>query len=402
VKRNSDGWDKGRVVVETIGTHSRKTLIEGGADGRYLPTGHLVYALSGVLLAVPFDIDRLEVLGGAMPVIEGIQRAGIAADGTGIAQFSYSATGMLAYLPGKPQVTEGNIGLALFDRKGAVEPLRVPSGAYLSPRVSRDGKFLAIDTDDGIDSIIWIYDLLGSTAMRRLTFGGRNRAPVWSPDGQWIAFQSDREGDVAIFRQRADGSGAAERLTKPEAGATHTPDSWSPDGASLLFTVQNGQQFTLWTMFTSDRRVARFGDVRSAEHLDAAFSPDGRWVAYPNEGCRQFAWVVDVPAAVPERGSEVSRSAGRRSPVLDAENRRIDSEFWTEHKFCDRGENDSASGIRSPHEFLAGGTGGTGHRSQSACGRRHAGRRACHWHHGRWGIRRHRRGADSRSDQLVR
>src|SRR5207244_3492153 len=62
--------------------------------------------------------------------------------------------------------------------------------------------------------------------------------------------------------------------------AVHTPQSWSPDGAHLLFTVQKDQQFTLWTMAMNDRRTAAFGDVRSAISPEAAFSPDGRWIAY--------------------------------------------------------------------------------------------------------------------------
>ena len=115
--------------------------------------------------------------------------------------------------------------------------------------------------------------------MRRLTFGGKNRAPIWSPDGQWIAFQSDREGDPAIFRQHADGSGTAERLTKPEPGTSHFPQSWSPDGAHLLLTVQKDQQFTLWTMAMKDRQMAAFEGVQSAIPTEAAFSPDGRWIA---------------------------------------------------------------------------------------------------------------------------
>ena len=84
--------------------------------------------------------------------------------------------------------------LALIDRKGGVEALKLPSGPYEHPRVSPDGKRIAFGTDDGKEANVWIYDLSGATAMRRLTFGGRNRFPIWSADGQRVAFQSDREG----------------------------------------------------------------------------------------------------------------------------------------------------------------------------------------------------------------
>src|SRR6516165_8233492 len=77
---------------------------------------------------------------------------------------------------------------------------------------------------------------------------GSNRFPIWSADSQRVAFQSDREGDRGIFWQRSDGSGTAERLTKPEAGANHFPEAWSPKGDSFLFYVQDkNNQNSLWT-----------------------------------------------------------------------------------------------------------------------------------------------------------
>ena len=78
---------------------------------------------------------------------------------------------------------------------------------------------------------MWVYDLGTGGALRRLTFGGGNYFPIWTLDGQYITFQSNREGDLAIYRQRADGSGGAERLTRVEDGdSAHEPESWSPDG----------------------------------------------------------------------------------------------------------------------------------------------------------------------------
>jgi len=282
LKKAADGWEKGQVVVQTFDNGARKTLVDGGSDGRYLSTGHLVYASSGVLLAVPFDPGRLAISGGPVPIVEGVRRAVLGPNATGITHFGYSRNGSLVYLPGQAKLsTSGaDLDLALFDRKGGAQPLKLPPGTYRSPRVSPDGKAVAFDSEDDKEAIVWIYDLAGGSAMRRLTFGGKNRAPIWSPDGTWIAFQSDREGDLAIFRQRADGSGPAERLTKPEAGSSHSPQGWSPDGAHLLLTIQKDQHFTLWTMAMKDRRMTAFGDVRSVIPTEAAFAPDGRWVAY--------------------------------------------------------------------------------------------------------------------------
>ena len=150
-------------------------------------------------------------------------------------------------------------------------------GPYVTPRVSPNGKQIAFERDDEHEASIWTYSLEGGHAAQRLTFSGNKRAPVWSADGAWIVYQSDRDGDRAIFRQRADGTGTIERLTKPEPGVTHTPQSSSSDGVSLLFSAQKEGQSRLWTITLKDRKVAAYGDMNARE---AAFSPDGRWVVY--------------------------------------------------------------------------------------------------------------------------
>lgn len=127
---------------------------------------------------------------------------------------------------------------------------------------------------------MWVYDLAGRAARRRLTFDGGNRTPIWAPDGQWIAFQSDRAGDRAIFRQRADGSGAAERLTRPAPGTVHTPQSWLPGGAALLFSIQTGGEWGLALLSMKDRTVTPYGGIHSRFPLAASFSPDGQFVLY--------------------------------------------------------------------------------------------------------------------------
>jgi Tol biopolymer transport system component len=298
LKKAADTWDKGQIVVQRLSTKERKMLISGGADARYVPTGHLVYAVSGVLLAVPFNPTTLAVTGAPVPLVEGVQRGGLTSGGSGLGQYTFSTTGELAYVPGPARTAAlaGDRDLAIFDRNGTSQALKLRPGSYRSPRVSRDGKFVAFDTDDG-EEVVWIYDLAGGSAPRRLTFGGQNRAPVWSPDSQWIAFQSDRDGDAAVFRQRADGSGSAERLTKAEQGVAYVPQSWSADGDHLLITKQKDQRFTLVTLRLTDRTLTPFGDVQSIEPTEAAFSPDGRWVLYQSRADRtREVFVQPFPA----------------------------------------------------------------------------------------------------------
>src|SRR6058998_577220 len=115
--------------------------------------------------------------------------------------------------------------------------------------------------------------------MRRLTFGGANRFPIWSADGERVAFQSDRVGDLGIFWQRADGAGTAERLTKPEQGVAHVPDSWSPDGNNLSFTAVKGNEAAVWIFSIKEKKAAVFAQAASTFLSWSAFSPDGAWLA---------------------------------------------------------------------------------------------------------------------------
>jgi Tol biopolymer transport system component len=163
---------------------------------------------------------------GPTPVVEGIRSSDAATTGT--AQFSFSDSGSLVYLPGQA-FSLPQLQLAFVDRNGNTKPLGLPPAPYDALRLSPDGRQLTFDLTDGRERNIWVYALSGGSSMRRLTFGGtNNQAPIWSGDGESIVYRSNREGDTAIYSQRADGNGAAERLTKPESGTTHGEDSGLP------------------------------------------------------------------------------------------------------------------------------------------------------------------------------
>ena len=278
----SDGtrWDEAQIVVQSLDTGERRTLIEGGSDARYVPTGHLVYALEDVLFAAPFDVGSLEVTGGQVPVVEGVRRSPI----TGLARYAFSEWGSLIYVAGF--VSTDRI-LALVDRSGVVEPLNVRPAPYLSPRLSPDGSQLAVQTleDDG-QSVVWVYDLSGDTAIRQLTQEGNDSRPIWTPDGERLTFASDRAGTTSIYWQSADGSGVAEPLTTAEAGVTHTPESWSPDGRTLSFDhVAAVRDASIWTLsLDGGTEPEPFYDIPDGlDQLGAAFSPNGRWLAYHSD-----------------------------------------------------------------------------------------------------------------------
>ena len=194
-------WESARIVVQTVGGEP-KTIYEGGSNARYVPTGHLVFAVRGSVLAVPFDLATPTIAPGAMaqPIVEGVRRS--TATVSGVAQFDFSNTGAMVYVPGPTSEQEG---VYLYDRKGGAQALTLLAGSYRYPRVSPDGKRVALESSEGREAYVSIYELSGKTGPTRITYGSNNRYPVWTDDGKHVAFQSDRNGDPAVFWQPIDG-----------------------------------------------------------------------------------------------------------------------------------------------------------------------------------------------------
>ena len=303
-------WDQAKIVVQSLTSGQPKVLINGGSDARYLPTGHIVYALRGQLFAVPFDVKRLEVTGGPSPVVEGVRNAG---GFTGSSQFSFSDSGTLVYIVGRA-ATVPQSQLAFVDRNGAAKPFALPVGGYGDLRVSPNGKELAFSVNDGNEQNVWVYELSGASSMRRLTFGGTlNHHPIWSPDGEHILYRTNRETDIAEFWQRADGTGAPERLTKPEPGTSHGADSFLPGTGKFIFIVLKAGS-DVWLYSLDDKKAIPL--IQDPGNQSNAFpSPDGRWIAYQSDESGRFEIYVQpfppVEANSRSRGTEDSMRCGR-------------------------------------------------------------------------------------------
>lgn len=298
-------WDVAEVVAQQPGG-TRKVLVRGGADARYVDTGHLLYASGNVLYAIAFDPVTLETSGGPVPLVTGVQRAGGGAINTGAANYGVSNGGTLVYL-GQIAAAETPAGtLGLVDREGAVKVLPVPKANYRSPRVSPDGRRLAVETiSDTNQNVIWVYDLSGASAMRRLTQEGNNSRPVWSADGKRIAYGLIADKNGGIYWQPADGSGLPERLTTAPEGFSDFPESFSPDGKVLTFgRVRSALGASAWALWTvrldqSDHEASVFFDLPNSNEFGSTFSPDGKWIAYasnadpnPNNPATNFAIYV--------------------------------------------------------------------------------------------------------------
>src|SRR5262249_16059247 len=235
---SSDDWQIAAQRLDTAGQDERKILVRGGTDGRYSPTGHLVYYRAGTLMAAPFDLARLEVTGTPAPVLEGVMSSSHANGGV---QYNFSRLGSLVYVPGGAQEQAG-LTLVWVDRKGATQPLPAPPRPYSRAFLSPNGRLAAV----GIGNDIWIYDLARDT-LTRLTFEGRNTNQRWTPDGKRVLYYSTRNGDDGLSWRLADGSGPEERLfTGP---GNPRPGSFTPDGRNLLF-MQNDPKtnIDLWVL----------------------------------------------------------------------------------------------------------------------------------------------------------
>ena len=277
--KSADRWDKAQVVVQSLRSGERKVVVQGGSAARYLPTGHLVYAVGGTLLAVPFDPGALEARGRPVRVVDGIMRPINPASSSAAAQFAWSAAGTLAFVRGLGSATPQR--LALVDRNGTAQPLQLPPQPWVHPRISPDGRKLVVGTDDSKEAAVWIHTLRGGGEPRRLTFEGRNTSPIWGPDAAHVTFQSDREGVLSLFRQQADGSKPAERLAKPDAGFSLRPEAWSRDGRTLAFLKFGVQgRGDILALSGGGAQPTPLATMPESNERYTTFSPDGRWFAH--------------------------------------------------------------------------------------------------------------------------
>jgi serine/threonine-protein kinase len=301
----ADRWDRAQIVMQSLETGEREVLIPAGAEGRYIPTGHIVYAVEEILYAVPFDLARHEVRGGAVPILEGVMRA----DSTGAANFSFSNLGSLVYIPGGGFRALVKV-LAFVDRDGTVQQLPAAPHRYDLPRLSPDGTRVAVEINSAGNLDVWIYDITRNT-MDQLTFEG-GRYPCWTGDGKWVTFSSIRDRASNIYWKQADFSGEAQRLTTSEND--QVPFSWSSDGDVLIFGEQSPTTgWDLWSLSLED--AGKPQPIAQTEAIEFAgfLSPNGRWLAYQSneEGQRD----IYVQAFPPGSGGKWRISTkGGRSP----------------------------------------------------------------------------------------
>ena len=267
-----------RTSLSRVPEATQRILVpDGGANPHYSPTGHLVYLNERDLMAVRFSLDRLELAGEAVRLLDNVQT------------FTLSNTGALVY----SAAVEAASSLVWVNRQGKAAPLPGAPRGFL-PRLSRDGRRVVSHIDEAAGRRITTY-AFDTGASTQLTFEGANLWPIWTPDGTRVIYSSNRPGTVwDIFSRPADGAGGETPLvTRPlSQGARDI----SRDGEWLAYD-QPGTDTAqdVWVMPLRAQGTARPVARNSAQEMHPAFSPDNRWIAYvSNESGRPEIYVRPV------------------------------------------------------------------------------------------------------------
>jgi serine/threonine-protein kinase len=307
------------IAAMSLPSGTRVVLIKGGTQPRFSASGHIVYAqqvstdpnnlFSGSLFAVGFDPVRLETSGEAHPV-----QGGIRVRGAGAASFAISTTGTFVYLSGDPFERRQ---LAWIDRDGRSRLLGDIPRVYRSPRISPDGRRIAVHVSDP-NRGLYLFDIAPGSWTRLPIEAGRALAPVWSPDGRQLAHSSD---DPAQSWVTPIGNPAASvRLATPPG--PQRVSSWSPDGRTIAVEVfDDSTGSDIWIVPADAGAAATPWLATPFGERQPAFSPDGHWLAYvSNESGRPSVYIRPFPGP----GTQLPASpGGGSSPVWTKDGREL-------------------------------------------------------------------------------
>jgi serine/threonine-protein kinase len=302
--------------VLDLRTGRQKSLLSDVAEGWYLPSGRLLYVRrDGIALEARFDLKRLEVVGEAVPVLEDVQVS------AGFAQLTWSPSGTLVYLRGSGSTAENSI--VRVSRDGAVVPVDSAwHGPFASLALAADGRRVAVSSGAATGALnIWVKQL-DRGPFTRLTFGGRDRRPAWSPDGKLVAFVRDTAGNSIVLAHPADGSGPDRRLVRLDRRIQEI--EWSRDGKWLVLRTDNGQAGAgdIVGVRTSGDTTPVPLVASPYTELQPALSRDGRWLAYTsNESGTNEVYVRPFPSTGGARW-QVSNGGGDE-PRWSADGREV-------------------------------------------------------------------------------
>ncbi|HEX9669402.1 MAG TPA: protein kinase [Thermoanaerobaculia bacterium] len=271
-------YDEARLDVVIVATGERRPLLTGASYARYAPSGHLVFASGGRLLAVGFDLATLTTRGTPHVVLDGVRYD----PQNGGAHFALSPAGDLIYGPGL--ATSADTYLSWLHPDGRFERLAETARRFRDPRPAPDGSRVAVIVGTARDSDLRVIDAGGTST--QLSFGLSPHRPTWFPDGRRVTVSAESDGRWRLLTLPDDGSAVPQLLLEQPHRAY--PCDWTPDGRTLVFqssTPENG-----WDLQTLavDERGRPLGPPRPFvatpfHETNAVVSPDGRWTAYESD-----------------------------------------------------------------------------------------------------------------------
>ncbi|MBI3665541.1 MAG: PD40 domain-containing protein, partial [Acidobacteria bacterium] len=298
--RSADAGKTG-IYLGSLDSKETRLLVNADSNAAYAPPGFLIFSRQEILLAQPFDVRKLQVIGEPFPIAESVGRMTFIPG----AHFSVSENGVLAYRSGGTS----NSQFAWYNRDGKRLGSVGEPGDYRQIVLSPDGKRLAIERPDPKvgTTDLWLLEL-ESGIMSRLTFDPANDSdPVWSSDGRRLLFSSSRKKANDLYIKVIGG----EEELLFESGEDKFAEEWSKDGSSILFISLNGKAF-----YRLPGPGGSPGERKPELLLRTEFdkdephiSPDGRWIAYNSlESGRWEVYVASFPKFTEKR--QVSNAGG--------------------------------------------------------------------------------------------
>ena len=311
------------VYLAALDAPGGKKLAQAQSNAAYAPWsdgagGYLLYVRDGNLLAHPFDADRQALAGEPATVAEHVYNVAPSS----FAAFSVSRDGRtLAYRTARTPSSQ----LSWYDGAGRRLGIIGPPGQYSQPRLSRDGRRVALTQPDprGGNRDVWILELSNELLSRLTRHPANDWHPVWSPDGRRIAFDSDRAGLNGVYMRSSTGE-SDEELVFAAPNELATPHDWSSDGRWVLIDSKPGK----WPEgglellpLAGDRKPVPLVRTEFLE-TQGAFSPDGRFFAYTSDESGRFeVYVRAMPGGRP--GTWRVSSAGGVEPVWRRDGREL-------------------------------------------------------------------------------
>jgi Tol biopolymer transport system component len=300
----------GKLAVASLETGKITELPVDAFAPLALSGDNLLYVINdGSVMRIGFDRKRRTTIGAPAPTGDTVWTnvtAGTAA--------SVSANGSLVYVSGNSASIVERI-----DAQGRRSTLLSEPKEYAHPRLSPDGRKLALEIAQLRRRELWVLDI-GSSTLTKVTDRGIADRPEWSPDGQRLVFALTDSGPAQAAWQLADGSAGAEILHTSANPIRET--ILTPDGKSLVYREDHPvQQRDVWLMPLTGDRTPRPLFTTAADELMARVSPNGRWIVYvSNESGQQEVYVRGFPGV----GQRIQISAGGgMEPLWSRDSRRI-------------------------------------------------------------------------------